>query len=127
MKYLIALNSVLSFTSIQAQNAQTDSISAEKLSSSDSLKLEYQKSIQIINDQEAKAIYPHDSICKSIEIQLNEDSEKKLLGKLSRKKRGELQRKLQTEKATINIQSGAYEISRKEKEEEFEEKFNKQN
>jgi hypothetical protein len=123
MKSLIVLIFILSSITIQTQNLNPDFISNDRMSAIDSLKLDYEKAIQNINNEEAKVIFPHDSIYKSIELQLKEDSEKKIFGKLSYKKRSELQRKLQLEKAIIKIQNTICEMSRNEKKEEFKEKM----
>lgn len=68
MKFLMILMLIFSSCLIKGQCLNTDSISNSILSGIDSLKLEYEKAIQIINDQERQAIFPRDSICKSIEI-----------------------------------------------------------
>jgi len=83
------------------------------------LKLDLEKTIHILNYKESEAIFPHDSLCRIIEIQLKEDSSKKLFGKLSHKKRHELQRKLQVEKAMIQTQGTLYEMLRSNKYTEY--------
>ncbi len=100
---------------IKAQDTNHDSISIREISALDSLKLDLEKAIQILNAEESEAISPYDSISKIIEIQLKNDSGKKLFGKLSPKKKHELQDKLHLQKAMIGFQSTLYEKLRSDK------------